>query len=285
MKDKKTGTFYDRVSEKIDSLSKMEKKSAEYMVENQGGLIYTSITELAEQIGTSESTITRVCTKLGYKNFQELKVSVARELSSPQEKIHEELNADDSSEMIIDKIFSSAIQALHMTQRALDADAVTKGIEAICKARRIVTIGNGNSGAIAMDAAHKFLRLGLDAVAYTDGHLQMIAMVSLKPEDVVIAFSHSGSSRDAIDAVKTAKEQGATVLTVAKSGKSPITKYTDIKLCTRAMETKYRTYAIASRMAELTIIDTLYTGVALRMSQKAIENFEALENALVVKKC
>ncbi len=284
MKDIKTGTFYDRVSERIDSLSKMEKKSAGYMVENQSELIYTSITELAEQIGTSESTITRVCTKLGYKSFQELKVNVAKELATPQEKIHEELNVDDSSEMIIEKIFSSAIQALTMTQRSLDADAVTRGIEAICNAGRLVVIGNGNSGAIAMDAAHKFLRLGLDAVSYTDGHLQMIAMVSLKPGDVVIAFSHSGSSRDAIDAVKIAKERGATVITITKSGKSPLSKYTDIKLYTRSRETKYRTYAIASRMAELTIIDTLYTGVALRMSDKAIENFEALENALVVKK-
>lgn len=284
MEPEKTGTFYDRVLEKLDALSKMERKSASYMMDNQGRLIYTSITELAEQIGTSESTITRVCTKLGYKNFQELKVNVAREMASPQEKIHEELKAGDSSEMIVEKIFASAIQALTMTQKSLDTEAVTEGIEAICKARRIIIIGNGNSGAIAMDAAHKFLRLGLDAVAYTDGHLQMIAMVSLKPEDVVIAFSHSGSSREAIDAVKIAKEKNATVITVTKSGKSPITKYADIKLYTRARETKYRTYAIASRMAELTIIDTLYTGVALQMSEKAIANFEALENALVGKK-
>ena len=135
-----------------------------------------------------------------------------------------------------------------------------------------------------MDAAHKFLRIGLNAVAYTDGHLQMIAVVSLTPEDVVIAFSHSGSSKDVIEAVKEAKERKATVMTVTKSGNSPVSKYADIRLFTRSQETKYRTYAIASRMAELTIIDTLYTGVSLRLNQRAITNFEALENAIVVKK-
>ena len=73
-------------------------------------------------------------------------------------------------------------------------------------------------------------------------------------------------------------------MTVTKSGNSPVAKYADIRLFTRSQETKYRTYAIASRMAELTIIDTLYTGVSLRLNQRAITNFEALENALVVKK-
>ena len=67
--------FYERVSEKLESLSKMERKAVSYMVENQGELIYTSITELADRVGTSEATITRVCTKLGYRGFQELKVN------------------------------------------------------------------------------------------------------------------------------------------------------------------------------------------------------------------
>lgn len=284
MTDRITGAFNERVSEKMELLSKMEKKAAGYMLENQGELIYISITELADKVGTSEATISRVCTKLGYRGFQELKVSVARELVTSQEKIHEDLREDSSSEVIIDKIFSSAIQTLEMTQKSLDSEAVSKGIEVLCKARKIVTIGNGNAGAMAMDAAHKFLRIGMDAVAYTDGHLQMIAVVSLTPEDVVVAFSHSGSSKDAIEAVRVAKERGVTVITVTKSGNSPITKYADIKLYTRSQETKYRTYAIASRMAELTIIDTLYTGVSLRLNKKAISNFEALENALIVKK-
>ena len=276
--------FYERVSEKLESLSKMERKAVSYMVENQGELIYTSITELADRVGTSEATITRVCTKLGYRGFQELKVNVARESVTLQEKIHEDLKEDSSAEAIIDKIFSSAIQTLEMTRQALDSQAVSKGIEVLCRARQSVVMGNGNAGAIAMDAAHKFLRIGLNAVAYTDGHLQMIAVVSLTPEDVVIAFSHSGSSKDVIEAVKEAKERKATVMTVTKSGNSPVAKYADIRLFTRSQETKYRTYAIASRMAELTIIDTLYTGVSLRLNQRAITNFEALENALVVKK-
>ena len=276
--------FYSRIQEKLESLSKMERKTAECMAENQDKLIYASITELAELAGTSEATVTRVCTKLGYSGFQALKVSVARELVSQQEKIHEDLKADSPPEMIIGKIFSSAIHTLTMTRKALDGKAVAGSIEALCRARRIVIVGNGNSGAIALDAQHKFLRIGLNVSAYTDDHMQMIAVVSMTKDDVLIAISHSGSSRDVAEAMQVAKENGATVISITNNGISPVSKLADIRLYTYSQETKYRTYAISSRMAELTIIDTLYTGVSLRLGDKAIQNFEALEKALVVKK-
>ena len=276
--------FYSRIQEILESLSKMERKTAECMAENQDKLIYASITELAELAGTSEATVTRVCTKLGYSGFQALKVSVARELVSQQEKIHEDLKADSPPEMIIDKIFSSAIHTLTMTRKALDGKAVAGSIDALCRARRIVVIGNGNSGAIALDAQHKFLRIGLNVSAYTDDHMQMIAVVSMTKDDVLIAISHSGSSRDVAEAMQLAKENGATVISITNNGISPVSKLADIRLYTYSQETKYRTYAISSRMAELTIIDTLYTGVSLRLGDKAIQNFEALEKALVVKK-
>lgn len=276
--------FYSRIQEKLESLSKMGRKTAECMAENQDKLIYSSITELAELAGTSEATVTRVCTKLGYSGFQALKVSVARELVSQQEKIHEDLKADSPPEVVIDKIFSSAIHTLTMTRKALDGKAVASSIDALCRARRIVVIGNGNSGAIALDAQHKFLRIGLNVSAYTDDHMQMIAVVSMTREDVLIAISHSGSSRDVAEAMQLAKENGATVISITNNGISPVSKLADIRLYTYSQETKYRTYAISSRMAELTIIDTLYTGVSLRLGGKAIQNFEALEKALVVKK-
>ena len=85
------GTLYDRVEEKRGSLSKKELETAEYMAAHQEQLIYSSITDLAERAGSSEATVTRVCGKLGYRGFQALKVGVARELTTPQEKIHENL--------------------------------------------------------------------------------------------------------------------------------------------------------------------------------------------------
>lgn len=284
MEQKMTSVFNCRVNERWEALSKTERKAADYMVEHPKELIYASITELAEATGTSEATITRLCGKLGYRGFQALKVGVAQEVVTPQEQIHEELRGDDPADVIIDRIFASALQTLTMTQKALDSRAVEAAIDAIFHAGRLVILGCGNSGSIAMDAHHKFLRIGMNVHGYTDGHMQMIAVSSLQPGDVVLGISHSGSSRDIAEALQLAREKGATAISLTSSGVSPVSKQADIRLHTYSQETKYRTYAISSRMAELTIIDTLYTGVALRMGDRAIANFEALEKALTVKK-
>lgn len=273
-----------RISGKMELLSKKERNVAEYMLDHQEQLIYSSITELAERTGTSEATVTRLCTKLGYPGFQALKLSVARELVPPQAQIHEELRQDDTAEAVIEKIFDSAIQTLSMTKKSLDKEAVRRSIDALTRCGRLVIMGSGNSGAIAMDAQHKFLRLGMNVHAYSDGHMQMIAVSSLGWNDVALGISHSGSSKDIVEALELAHERGATTISITSNGVSPLSKVSDIQLHTYSQETKYRTYAVSSRMAELTIIDTLYIGVSLRLGEYAIEHFEALDKALIVKK-
>ncbi|MDR1019081.1 MAG: MurR/RpiR family transcriptional regulator [Lachnospiraceae bacterium] len=282
--NKTTNEFFLRVEAHMEKLSKKEKLTAQCMLDNQEKLIYSSITELARLAGSSEATVTRLCGKLGYPSFQALKVDVARELVTPTQLIHEQLTDESDIETIINSVFSSAVGALKQTQMALNKEDIEKCIQAILKCRRLIIVGNGNSAAIALDAGHKFLRIGMDVHAYTDDHMQMIAIASMGKEDVLLVCSHSGSSKDAKEAAELAKKNGAFIITVTSVGNSPVAKLANIALHTKSSEILYRINAIASRMAELTIIDTLYTGVALRSGQVAIDNFKHLEEALVVKK-
>lgn len=100
------------VEEKYYDLTKPERKAADYMTQNQEELIYCSISDLAERAETSETTLVRICKKLGYGGFQNLKISVARELVTQQKFIYEELNADDDTGLIIEKTFNIIIQPL-----------------------------------------------------------------------------------------------------------------------------------------------------------------------------
>ncbi len=254
------------------------------MMENQDKMIYFSITDLAEQCKTSEATIIRVCRKLGYSGFQEMKINVARELVDPIERIHEEIDIEDNSTELIEKIFSSNIKTITMTKSVLDPKEIEKACDSILKSNKIVVIGLGNAGAIALDAAHKFLRLGFNVSGYTDNHLQAIASSVIKEGDVMLGISHSGSSRDIVESMDLARKNKAITICITSYGKSPITFVSDIKLFTASTETKYRTFALSSRIAELSIIDTLYTYLALKKGNEAIANFEGVEKALLSKK-
>ena len=99
---------------------------------------------------------------------------------------------------------------------------------------------------------------------YTDAHLQAICAAYAKKGDVIFAISHSGSSKSVVDNAQHAKENGATILTLTSMGSSPLTKLADVSLFTASEETKYRIVSISSRLAGLTIIDTIYTYIALQ---------------------
>jgi DNA-binding MurR/RpiR family transcriptional regulator len=114
----------------------------------------------------------------------------------------------------------------------------------------------------------------------------MIACCTLTKNDVVIGISHSGSSKDVVEALEFAKKSGATTICITNQGKSPITKnnVSDIKLFTSSTETKYKVVGLSSRLAQLTIVDALYAYISLKKGESAIENFEKVDEALSIKK-
>jgi len=166
----------------------------------------------------------------------------------------------------------------------LNNKSLESACEKISNAKRIVIFGLGNSASIALDASHKLLRAGCNAFAYSDNHMQVIVASHLTEEDVVIAISHSGSSKDIVDALKLAKETGATTITITNSGKSPIQKFSDIVLFTASDETKYNILALNSRIAQLSIINAIYFYLVYHKSEKALESIKETERSLLSKK-
>ena len=143
-----------------------------------------------------------------------------------------------------------------------------RAAEALLRAKRIYIFGVGGSAAVASDVQHKFSRLGFNVTAYADLNLQAIVAAYAGKDDVVFAISHSGSSKVVVDNTNIAKSNGATVISLSSTGKSPLTEIADISLFTDANETRYRIVALSSRIAELTIIDTLYSFMSFRTGSK-----------------
>ena len=263
-------------------MSKSEKQIADWIGENPGQIISLSIVELAEKCQCSEATIVRFAKRLGLSGYQELKISLASEgQGSP---INSSITDADTPFDVYGKICSDIYLSLEKTKKSLNPDFLEKACSAISNARRIVVFGLGNSAAIATDAAHKFLRAGLNCVAYSDNHMQVIAASHLSEGDVALAISHSGSSKDIVEALKIAKEHGAVTVCITNGGKSPMLKFTDIPLFTSADETQYNILALNSRLVQLAIIDVIYHYIVLNKSDKAIESIKETERALMSKK-
>lgn len=265
MAPKETGTpaVVLKIKELIPTLSKSEQEVANYIIDNPDQVITLSVAALADAAGVSDPTVVRACKRLGFTGYQDLKVTLAQSIVTPLQNIHEEISSDDDIQKIVSKVFLSAIHTLQYTHDTILPGEIQAAAEALMKARRIYLFGVGASGPIVSDLHHKLLRLGLDASVYVDAHLQALTTVYCTSEDVVFAISHSGSSRIIADNARKAKENGAKIISLTSIGRSPLSRLADICLYTASMETKYRILAISSRIAELTIIDSIYTYIAM----------------------
>ena len=123
----------------------------------------------------------------------------------------------------------------------------------------------------------------MNVTAYTDNHMQAIAVSHTDDKSVVMGISHSGRSKDIVQALQIAKENGATTVSLTNFSNSPLNKVSDYTLYTVSDETNYRILGLSSRIAQLAIIDTIYSYLFCHL-KNANECIKVVENALTVKK-
>lgn len=260
--------------------SEKEKKIADYVLNDPKNIIHLTINQIADELGLAESTIFRFCQRIGFKGFQAFKISLAAEVVAPLKDIHEKIEEGDSISTVTEKVFRSNIKTLEDTLQIVDSEAMEQATEKLMKARKIDFYGNGGSAMVAMDGYHKFIRLGLHVSMNLDSHMQLMAASQLQSNDVAIVISHSGSTTEVLDVLRVLKEKGVTIICVTNFAKSPLSKNADIALYTISEETDFRSEALSSRIAQLSLIDALYTNLMIARGNEGKKALQDMREAM-----
>ncbi|CAM3660269.1 transcriptional regulator [Rouxiella silvae] len=274
IKNGKAGEFsnvLDRLGAVRKDLPPTAGRIADFISQHAADVMHMSITELAERTGSSEGSVIGLCQTIGARGFQQVKLSLARELVQPVHFIHEDLTPSDNTAQVIDKIFQSDMQALRDTQSALSVEALAEAVKAIRQAKRVEVFGIGSAATIAEDTHYRLLRIGIPSRVSVDSHVQAIAASLADAQTAVITISHSGSTVETLTATQLAKEAGATTIAVTNFGRSPLLAYSDIVLNTLARETQFRSEAMTSRIAQLAVIDALIACLALSDYDRSVQ--------------
>jgi len=271
------------IRESIESLRNSEKKVAKCVLTDPSAVITSSITELAERAGTSEPTVIRFCRKLGLGGYMELRLNLARDLPSAQ-YIFENISEDDSLAGIAGKVLNAHREAIANALSRLNLDDLDLAVRALQSARRIEFYGFGGSAVVARDAYHKFFRLGIPCAAHDDSHMQVMSAALLGPDDVVLVFSHTGSTKDIIDSARIARKAGAKVIGIIGSENAPLLKECDISLSVYSQEAALRLAPMTSRMVQLAIVDVLFVAVAMKNFEGIKTRLDQVKRSLVDKR-
>ncbi|OYX72786.1 MAG: transcriptional regulator [Caulobacter sp. 32-67-35] len=273
-----------RIQSTYKTLGPTSRLIADFILSQPDAVMRMSVTELSEQTGSSQGSVVNFCQNLGLSGFQQLKLSLAQAVVQPVQYIQEDLARTDDVETICRKMFHAGIQALRDSMSVLDPKSVAAAVEAIRKAKRIEIYGIGSSAPIAEDAHYRMLRIGLDAKAVTDSHIQAISASRTGPDVAVLTISHTGSTHETVVATQLAKEAGATTIALTNYARSPIQSHADVTLFTMARETMFRTEAMTSRIAQLCVIDTLIAALALADYERATTTLRETFDVLSLKR-
>jgi RpiR family carbohydrate utilization transcriptional regulator len=258
----------DRIKASLPSLAPAEQRVAQLVLSDPRSFANLPVSELAERAHVSKPTVVRFCRSVGYDGLSDFKLKLVGNVSEGVPFVHRSVDADDKTSDVMVKVIDNAVAAFLKYRNEASASAMDRAIEALASThasgRRIEFYGVGNSGIVAQDAQHKFFRLGMNTIAYSDGHMQVMSASMLKPGDCVVIISNSGRTRDLMDAADIARQNGATSVVITASG-SPLAQAGSLHLAADHPEGYDRYSPMVSRLLHLLIIDILATGVALRI--------------------
>jgi DNA-binding MurR/RpiR family transcriptional regulator len=270
-----------RIRALLPSLAPAEQRVARRVVEDPEHVTACSITQLAKECGTSEATIIRFCRTIDFPGYRDLRLTLATEAGrargAGQERpeLAGDIDPDDTLLTVVQKIAFTDARAVEETGTQIDIDELRRVIHCLASARRIDIYGVGASAFVAADFQQKLHRIGLTSFAWSDSHAMRTSAALLAEGDVAIGISHSGATIDTIAALTEANGRGATTIAITNFSRSPITDAASLFLTTAARETTFRSGATASRLAQLTVVDCVFVGLA---QLRYTDSREALES-------
>lgn len=258
----------DRIKASLPSLAPAEQRVAKLVLQDPRSFASLPVSELAERAHVSKPTVVRFCRSMGYDGLSDFKLKLAGTVSEGVPFIHLSVDADDKTSDVMVKLIDNTVAAFLKYRNDASHHAIERAVDALMATwkgkGRIEFYGAGNSGIVAQDAQHKFFRLGINAVAYSDGHMQVMGASLLSPGDCLVIVSNSGRTRDLMDAADIARRHGATVITITTSG-SPLAQAGHIHLAADHPEGYDRYSPMTSRLMHLMVIDIMATCLALRI--------------------
>ncbi len=227
----------------------------------------------------SEPTVNRFCRRLDTKGFPDFKLHLAQSLANGTPYVSRHVEEDDTPESYTTKIFESSMASLDTARQSIDTTAINKAVDILTQAKKISFFGLGASASVAHDAQNKFFRFNVPVLCFDDVLMQRMSCINSDEGDVVVLISHTGRTKSLIDIARLARENGAAVIGIT-ARHSPLSQECTLPVTMEVPEDTDMYLPMASRLAQLVIIDVLATGFTLRRGPRFRESLKRVKEVL-----
>ena len=277
--DEQNLNILERIHAFYYQLTASERKVADFVLANHDRVQLMSITQLAEECGTADATISRFCRNLDLKGFNAFKLELALYSAGSVQKQRKTPTKDTTMGRCLE-VGRMANDAVYQTMELLEPEQLVQAVEMIEGAGRVLCMGSGGSLLMAQECAHLFSTVTHKFVAIADAHMQMSAVATCQKDDVLVLFSYSGATTSGVEIMNLAKSKSLHTIVVTRYPKSPAAELADVVLRCGSNEGPFQFGSVPAKVAQLIIIDILFREYYIRNQESSQVNVERIASAL-----
>ena len=281
--DEQTMNILDRIHASYYQLTTAERRVADYVISQYRQVQFMSITQLAEECGSADATVSRFCRNLGMKGFNAFKLELAKYAATADDGLRLRPADTDSTEGRCAEAGRVSMEAIDQTMALIRPADVEKVVSIFEEADRIFCMGAGGSMILATECAHLFSTVCNKFSAIWDSHMQMSITATMNPKDAIVLFSYSGATQNGMEVLELAKRRGLRTILITRYPKSPLAAAADVVLCCGSSESPFQFGSVPAKVAQLVLLDVLFQEYFHRNRAKCEENLQRIASALSEK--
>ena len=272
--------------QEYENFTRSERKIADYVLEHPKETQYISITDLSAECEVAVSTVSLFCRKLKLAGFNDFKLELARAAlpeGSNMSQLTGAVLPGDTAGVVMGKVLHTMQEELNNAYQMLSASSVTRAVDLLRAAGQVVCLGQGNHSVVALAAWAQFSTTSPKFKTIQDSHMQTVVLSTLRREDVVLYFSHSGATHEVLEAAELIRGRGASLILVTRYLNSPASAYADTVLLCGPNEQPFQFGSSAALVAQLYVVEVLLSEFIRRDPDQAERSRQSVGKALTQK--
>ena len=275
-------SLLQRILQEHDRMGPAEQRLGNFVKTHPGKVIHMSMARLSQECDVSDPTVMRFCRRFGFEGYQDFKLNLAQSLVPSAPFAYEQIVPGDSIENIVRKTCENSLSAIQRALEDLVPAQIEAGAKAIHAANWLAIYATGISEVTAIDAEHKFQRLGFRCSAILGEKRQRTQAGFARSGELALIFSQSGATRQMVIVAKTTRQQGGTVLSIT-AGETPLAAVSDHVIAVTPYDHTELLTPLASRLNHHLVVNMLVTAIAVMTGAEFPDQLPALDSWLTEK--
>lgn len=241
-----------------------EEEVVHYLLEHQDELFDLTINELASLTYTSNATVIRVCHKLGFSGYKTMKIALLNEIEA-NKYISKDVDysipfhKQETSEMIVQNIYSLYRDSISLIHSELDIDTLEKIVRCFVSSKRIFIFGIGDAKITAMNFINKLIKINCFPILATEHNEELHIVKNLTSDDCAFFISYSGNYMSYNECTQILNQNNVPIITLTANGNGYLVKRSQYCLCIPNYEKDNKIATFYSQHAFIYILSIIYS--------------------------